>query len=142
LLSKIKGEKLMVNLKVKFPINSIIYTPNKSQIIYHQKKLGKIRFPLECEQGDKISLNISSKNSITSKNKDFSLFLKFNGGNLYYFNHQNITIININLNYILFEFNIPYEIYCKSHKDIILNNSNFVNFNLNDNIFTKNNNIK
>ena len=132
----------MVNLKVKFPINSIIYTPNKSEIIYHKKKLGKIIFPLECEQGDKISLNISSKNSITSKNKDFSLFLKFNGGNLYYFNHQNITIININLNYILFEFNIPYEIYCKSHKDIILNDSNFVNFNLNDNIFTKNNNIK
>ena len=132
----------MLYLRVKFPINSIIFTPNKSEIFYHQKKYGKILFHLECEQGDKISLNITSKNTITNKNKDISLFLKFSQGNLYSLDHTKITIINTNLNSILFEFYIPYEIYCNSHNDIFLNDLNIINFNLNDNIFTKNNFIK
>lgn len=140
LVFNIKGETIVLFLKSKYPIDIIRVNPNKIEPLYRRNKFKNIKFSLDCEQGDKISLDIISYNN-KNKAEDFSLFLKFKEGNLYFLNHKNISITyNENFN-ILFEFYVPYEIYCKSNNDIIINESNIntnINFNLINNFYSKN----
>ena len=147
ILSFINGDKVVMNLKSKFPIYSIRVNQSKPRLFYHHN-LKFIQFPLEIEPGDKISLNISSKNiSITNEN-DLLLYFSFKNGNFYLFNRKNISIINSHdfpkqNNNLLIDVQIPYEIYCDSHEDIILNNTNKnLSISLKTNIFKNNNKLK
>ena len=137
-LSLIKGEKIKIFLKTKYPINTIKVAHDKIKINHNINKKGDIYFYLDAEQGEKILLEISSK-FFLNKPQNFLLYLKFMKGNLYFFNHKNITIINNKNDITLFEFYVPYEIYCNSHNDIFIDDTNIINFKLNNNIFSKSN---
>ena len=147
ILSFINGDKVVINLKSKFPINSLRVNQYKPRLFYHHN-LKFIQFPLEIEPGDKISLNISSKNiSITNEN-DLLLYFTFKNGNFYLFNQKNISLINSDdfpkqNNNLLIDVQIPYKIYCDSHEDIILNDTNKnLSISLKSNVFTNNNKFK
>ena len=147
ILSFINGDKIIMNLKSKFPIDSIRINQYKPNLFYHHNSKF-FQFPLEVEPGDKITLNISSKNiSITNYN-DVSIYFTFKNGKFYFFNQKNISIINSHdiskeNNKLLIMVQIPYEIYCDSHEDIILNGTNKnLSFNLNSNIFANNKKFK
>ena len=147
ILSFINGDKVIMNLKTKFPIDSIRINQYKPRLFYHHNSKF-IQFPLEVEPGDIISLNISSKNiSITNFN-DVSIYFTFKNGNFYFFNKKNISIINSHdnskeNNNILIKVQIPYKIYCDSHEDIILSGTNKnISFSLNSNVFTNNKKFK
>ena len=147
ILSFINGDKVVINLKSKFPINSLRVNQYKPRLFYHHN-LKFIQFPLEIEPGDKISLNISSKNiSITNEN-DLLLYFTFKNGNFYLFNQKNISLINSDdfpkqNNNLLIDVQIPYQIYCDSHEDIILSDTNKnLSISLKSNVFTNNNKFK
>ena len=140
ILSFINGDKVIINLKSKFPIYSIRINQYKPKFLsYHNSKF--IQFPSEVEPGDKISLNISSKNINLKNDNDLFLYFTFKNGNSYFFNKKNISIINSHdfpkeNNNLLIEIQIPYEVYCDSHEDIILNDTNKnLSFSLNSNVF-------
>jgi len=147
ILSFINSEKVIMNLKSKFPINSIRidqYKPN----LFYKNNMKFIQFTLDIEPGDKISLNISSKNIYITNDNDILLYFTFKNGNFYFFNQKNISIINSQdflkeKNNLLIEVQIPYEIYCNSHEDIILEDSNKnLSFSLNSNVFINNKKLK
>ena len=147
ILSFINGDKIIMNLKSKFPIDFIRINQYKPRLFYHHNSKF-IQFPLEVEPGDKISLNIFSKNISITNYKDVSIYFTFKNGNFYFFNQKNISIINsYNIpkenNNLLIQIQIPYEIYCDSHEDIILNNSNKnLSFSLYSNVFINNTKFK
>ena len=129
-ITNINAEKALVNIKAKFPISSIRINQNKTKIINYHNNFNNIKFLIECEAGDKITLNISSEFD-TNKgiDDDISLLFKFKSGISYYFNKKNISIINNQKspktnNNLLIQVIIPYEILCKSHKGIVLKKSN------------------
>ena len=136
-----------MNLKSKFIIDSIRINQNKPRLFYnHNSKF--IQFPLEVEPGHKISLNISSKNINITNYADVSIYFTFKSGSFYFFNQKNISIINsqdfskVNNN-LFIEIQIPYEIYCNSHEDIILNGINKnLSFSLSSNVFINNKKYK
>ena len=74
ILSFINGDKIIMNLKSKFPIDFIRINQFKPRLFYHHNSKF-IQFPLEVEPGDKISLNISSKNISITNDNDLLLFL-------------------------------------------------------------------
>jgi len=147
ILSFINSEKVIMNLKSQFPINSIRINQYKPNLFFH-KNMKFIQFPLEFEPGDKISLNISSENISISNDNDILIFFTFKNGNFYLFNQKNYTIINSLIlpkenNNLLIEIQIPYEIYCDSHEDIILNDTiKNLSFSLNSNVFINNKKLK
>jgi hypothetical protein len=73
-----------MNLKSKFPIDFIRINQFKPRLFYHHNSKF-IQFPLEVEPGDKISLNISSKNISITNYKDISIYFTFKNGNFYFF---------------------------------------------------------
>ena len=142
LLLTIKGDKIFINLKSNFPINQVVVNPKKENIKNNFQNLTSVEFTLESKEGKQILLDIYSKyKNVCIKNLNFSL--RFEKGNSYFYNEKNISIIKKNPFKILIKFHIPYKIYCSSHNDIILKDSNSViNFNLSSNVFKKNNKNK
>lgn len=148
ILSFVNGDKVIINLKAKFPIYSLRINQYKPRLFSHNI-LKLIQFPLEVNPGDKLSLNISSKNISSTYGTDLIIYFTLKNGHFYLFNQKNISIIksldsskeNINL---LIRFQIPYEIYCNSHEDIILFNdtNRILSFSLNSNVFTSSKNFK
>ena len=142
LLLTIKGDKIFINLKSNFPINQVVVNPKKENIKNNFQNLTSVEFTLESKEGKQILLDIYSKyKNVCIKNLNFSL--RFEKGNSYFYNEKNISIIKKNPFKILIKFHIPYKIYCSSHNDIILKDSNsIINFNLSSNVFKKNNKNK
>ena len=87
ILSCINCDKVIMNLKSKFPIDSIRINQYKLKLFYHHNSKF-IQFPLEVEPGDKISLNISSKNISITNDNDLLLYFTFKNGNYYFFNKK------------------------------------------------------
>ena len=148
LLTIVNGKKSIINLKTRFPVYSIQINHKKSKIFYDYNLSKNNQFPLDCEPGEKISLNITSNIIEMEKNDDFIFIFLYNNETSYFYNKKNISLIsfkkfkNKNINFLI-EFYIPYEIYCDSHDDIIINESiNAINFELNSNIFIKNKKIQ
>ena len=145
-ITNINAEKALVNIKTKFPISSIRINQNETKIINYHNNFNNIKFLIESEAGDKITLNISSEfYTNKSLDDDICLLFKFKGGISYYFNKKNISIINNQKspnknNNLLLQVIIPYEILCKSHEDIILKKSNSnITFYLNSSVILQKN---
>ena len=141
LISVIKGEHVSLSFNYLFSIYYIKVNKNIIKAkIYRNREKNKIDF--ECNQGDKIFLNISSKNISSMKQNEIKLFLIFKEENItYYFTDKNISLTN-KIDNLAIEFTIPYKIYCKSYDDIIIDNTNLINFNLNSYIFIKNSSVQ
>lgn len=60
-ITNINAEKALVNIKTKFPISSIRINQNETKIINYHNNFNNIKFLIESEAGDKITLNISSE---------------------------------------------------------------------------------
>ena len=142
----VKGNKSIINYYSNNLINSIKNDNSQKEYFFSKPQIGKGYFNFECEPGDKIIIYIILKNNINStmENEETSFLITFEDNTKYLFNKDNISIYDIyDKNNISLFFYIPYETYCKNKSDIIIyNKKDIINFDLNSNIFIKNNKIQ
>ena len=140
----VKGKKASINLFSNNLINSIKVEPHKSEIFFSNPLTGNRKFYLDCEPGDKITINITLKNKVIKNKNDFFLYIEFYDMTKFFFNNNNISINYTNQkNNINIFFYIPYETYCKNNNNIVVDNTNkSINIDLKSNIFVKNNKIQ
>ena len=137
-INNIKGSQADIVCFSKFSLNSIKIEQTQKEYFFPKPFSGNYKFFLECEPGDKVKI---SSNSIIIKEQieDFLITFKFNENTTYFYNKNNISIIDDIYIYI----DIPFETYCKNRKDVIISQNNVpINFSLSSYVFIKDRKIQ
>ena len=93
-----KGKKALINYNSQYYINSIKIEPEQKEYFFKIPIIGTGNFYLDCEPGDKINLNITLNKNHIIKNEYFYIEIIFDDKTKYFFDKNNLTIINSEIN--------------------------------------------